>query len=356
MKIIKTIAGVILSCTMILSSSSCSLIQRARDLSFKDSSYESVVSETDSSSSEAEAESLQADETSSDEKQTPSDITPAMWKVTDKDGMSMTLVGSMHVLKEEDYPFPDKIMKEYNNADVLAVECDALSYSEDMKKQMALLKEMYLNDGTKLKDHISAEAYTCLEELLKSYGSDVSTLSGMKTWAAANTIDSLATMYSGLDSDKGFDSYFLGRYKDDGKQLYEVKSVQFQLDMLMDLSDEAYDAIFLCYKNQTKQTQIDSLMKLYKAWRTGDVETLENLMQSDDADGIELTQKQEQLLEDYTNQMYYDRNKNMVKAIEELLQQKKNVFYVVGAAHYVGEGGILDLLEKDGYSIERMNY
>lgn len=356
MKRITGIAGLILSCTMILSSSSCSLISRVHDSVSKDQSSEVVLSEVDSSLSESEATSSQAEKASSDEKQIPSDITPAMWKVTDKDGMSMTLVGAMHVLKDEDYPLPDKIMQEYNNADILAVECDALSYSEDIKKQMALLKEMYLTDGTKLKDHVSAEAYTCLEELMKSYGSDMSTISGMTTWAAANTIDSLATLYSGLDSDKGFDSYFLGRYKDDGKQLYEVESVQFQLDMLMDLSDEAYDAIFLCYKNQTKQTQIDSLMKLYKAWRTGDVETLEKLMQSDDADGIELTQKQEQLLEDYTNQMYYDRNKNMVKAIEELLQEKKNVFYVVGAAHYVGEGGILDLLEKDGYSIERVTY
>jgi uncharacterized protein YbaP (TraB family) len=32
------------------------------------------------------------------------------------------------------------------------------------------------------------------------------------------------------------------------------------------------------------------------------------------------------------------------------------VFYVVGAAHYAGEGGIIDLLEKDGYTAERVQY
>lgn len=44
--------------------------------------------------------------------------------------------------------------------------------------------------------------------------------------------------------------------------------------------------------------------------------------------------------------MLYDRNKNMAKAAEDLMSQGKNVFYVVGAAHYAGEGGIIDLLER----------
>lgn len=60
--------------------------------------------------------------------------------------------------------------------------------------------------------------------------------------------------------------------------------------------------------------------------------------------------------EDYNNQMLYDRNKNMAKAAEDLMSQGKNVFYVVGAAHYAGEGGIIDLLEKDGYTAERVQY
>ena len=54
--------------------------------------------------------------------------------------------------------------------------------------------------------------------------------------------------------------------------------------------------------------------------------------------------------------MLYDRNKNMAKAAEDLMSQGKNVFYVVGAAHYACEGGIIDLLEKDGYTAERVQY
>ena len=62
------------------------------------------------------------------------------------------------------------------------------------------------------------------------------------------------------------------------------------------------------------------------------------------------------LYEDYSDQMLYSRNKVMTEAVEKLLSEKKNVFYVVGAAHFLGEKGIVSLLEKDGYTVERVEY
>jgi hypothetical protein len=41
-----------------------------------------------------------------------------------------------------------------------------------------------------------------------------------------------------------------------------------------------------------------------------------------------------------------------VKKIEDMLKGKEKVFVVVGAAHLIGEKGILKTLEKKGYKVE----
>jgi len=50
-----------------------------------------------------------------------------------------------------------------------------------------------------------------------------------------------------------------------------------------------------------------------------------------------------------------DRNKHWVPQIESLLKDKNNYFVVVGALHLVGNGGLLELLRKDGFKPEALN-
>jgi uncharacterized protein YbaP (TraB family) len=52
--------------------------------------------------------------------------------------------------------------------------------------------------------------------------------------------------------------------------------------------------------------------------------------------------------------MFTDRNLVMTDAIDAFLKQKGTRFVVVGAAHVVGEGGIVDLLQKRGRKVERV--
>lgn len=46
----------------------------------------------------------------------------------------------------------------------------------------------------------------------------------------------------------------------------------------------------------------------------------------------------------------------MAEAGKKLLGEGKNVFFAVGAAHYAGEKGIINLLKADGYTCERIEY
>ena len=49
-----------------------------------------------------------------------------------------------------------------------------------------------------------------------------------------------------------------------------------------------------------------------------------------------------------------DRNKRWMPQLEKLLQSGQDYFVVVGALHLVGDGGLLDLMRRDGYRPEQM--
>jgi uncharacterized protein YbaP (TraB family) len=44
-----------------------------------------------------------------------------------------------------------------------------------------------------------------------------------------------------------------------------------------------------------------------------------------------------------------------VPQIEKLLRGNQDYFVVVGALHLVGDGGLLDLMRRDGYKAESVN-
>jgi uncharacterized protein len=49
-----------------------------------------------------------------------------------------------------------------------------------------------------------------------------------------------------------------------------------------------------------------------------------------------------------------ERNKNWIPHIETYLKSNQNHIVVVGAAHMVGEAGVINLLRKKGYTVEQL--
>lgn len=58
----------------------------------------------------------------------------------------------------------------------------------------------------------------------------------------------------------------------------------------------------------------------------------------------------------YYHEILVRRNHNWVPKIEKFLKDKKNYFVIVGVAHLAGEDGLLTLLERKGYELERISY
>lgn len=87
----------------------------------------------------------------------------------------------------------------------------------------------------------------------------------------------------------------------------------------------------------------DSVHAMADMWKSGNDEQLLEMTNSFSDD------------EEYNQAMLIDRNIGMAEKIDGYLKSGKNEEYmiVVGAAHYLGEHGIVKLLEDKGYTVVR---
>ena len=58
--------------------------------------------------------------------------------------------------------------------------------------------------------------------------------------------------------------------------------------------------------------------------------------------------------EEYNTKMITERNLSMADTAEEYLTRGGTGFFVVGAAHILGEGGCVELLTERGYAVDRV--
>ena len=181
----------------------------------------------------------------------------------------------------------------------------------------------------------------------------------------------------------GIDFYFLDKAKTLNKKIGELESIESQLELIFggelfgdlgaDLSeDEQVQALKEVLENFDSEGNIVELQK------NEDEEFSE---ENFDAEMEEMLKEQEQLIEGMFQsikdgnaeklaklflesngaeilggQLIGERDKNMAKVIADLLQgeEGKTYFVVVGAAHFVVEGTILDNLINMGYKVERV--
>jgi uncharacterized protein YbaP (TraB family) len=86
--------------------------------------------------------------------------------------------------------------------------------------------------------------------------------------------------------------------------------------------------------------------KLFEIWENGDVAGMESFV----FQGL----IEEPALAPYYEGALNERNIDMAEKIEEFLADDEIYFIVVGAAHLVGEKGLVNILDERGYLIEQL--
>ena len=249
--------------------------------------------------------------------------------------------GTVHLLRPSDYPLPMEFEQAYKDSSRLFFETDIGTMS-DLTTQMNMLQQLMYTDSRSLKTVLSAEAYAELSDYTAKLGMPMMMLEKFKPGLVVSTLQVLEFQKLGF-TPEGVDMYFHNRATSDGKPTGELEPIQAQIDFLANMG-EGNESEFILYSLKDMDEIPTALDNMIGAWRSGDDRKLAELFVND-------LKNQSR---DLYNALLVDRNNNWMKVIEKMFSEPGTEFVLVGAAHLVGEDGLLNLLSKKGYRIEQL--
>ena len=264
----------------------------------------------------------------------------SVWKVQG-DKSTVYLAGSVHVLKEQNYPLPAVFNQAYTNSSVIYFEIDP-SLMQDPATAMKLAARAQLPEGETLKSRLSTETYSNLVARLKAAELPAEMFSQMKPGMVAMTLVMLEVQKLGCDPELGLDMHFEKRARADKKSVKSLETLEFQIELLTGMSKEEEEGLV-----KSTLTDLGNLGKelddMLKAWQTGDDAALAKLLNES---MVEFPVLYKRLLT--------DRNQTWAGKLEGILKGDQNVMIVVGAAHLVGKDGVVEMLRKKGFKVTQL--
>ena len=166
-----------------------------------------------------------------------------------------------------------------------------------------------------------------------------------------------------LTSMQGCESRLEQLAKQQEKEIRDVESGLFQMQMLTNWSDELQILLLEDTLESNALEYWTETYELYEAWCAGDEAELRKMI-SDEVDTSEMTEEelaeyeaQKPYIEEYNKSMSYDRNDGMLEVAKQYLESGDTVFFAVGLAHLLNNvNGLVDALRAAGYTVEPVQY
>lgn len=262
--------------------------------------------------------------------------TACVWKVTRPDGKAVYLGGSVHALRESDYPLPAAYTRAFDASSRVAFEVDAKALKESSK---SLVQNGKYRRGDSLKNHVDPRTYAYVRRLFELMNVREASFSQYRPWFIVLMLESAAT--SRVLSKAGVDEFFMKRAAKRSMPVAGLESVQEHARIYSGLTDRESEILLLVtFIPSGAKTSHGDMMK---AWRRGDAETLARMMDRESRD-----------FPAFNERLLGARNRAWIPKIEGFLASGHTYFVVAGAGHFGGSRGLLALLGAKGYQIEQL--
>lgn len=224
---------------------------------------------------------------------------------------------------------------------------------ESMAGTQKMMAAMMLPDGKSISDVLSADEMDRLNAYMKAtLGMDLTnpllkSQMGSMTPAAISTqlqLIQFMKMTPGFNPMALIDNYFQQEAKKAGKPVIGFETLDFQISVLYTGStlERQKEQLFCIIDNPEYHTMI--MKTLSAAYFAQDMAKLLEVTEDKMGNSCDSTPEEEEAL-------IYGRNADWVEKIPAIISDKSTLF-VVGAAHLPGNRGVLELLEKEGYTVE----
>jgi uncharacterized protein YbaP (TraB family) len=263
------------------------------------------------------------------------------WKATGKNGGVVYLVGSIHVLTPDFYPLNPALEAAFKESDLVVEEVD-MAEMLDPSAQLRVLSRGMLPGDQSLDKLISPATMALVRKVTGDLGAAGQPLMRFKPWMLAIALQGLELQKAGYDPELGLDKHFYDQAKASGKAVQGLETADYQISVFDGMTMDQQERL-LAQTLKELETELASVGKLADAWKSGDVPTVERIVQSELKAEPQMYQR-----------LLVDRNKAWLPKIEALFNRGGHALVVVGAAHLVGADGVVAMLKAKGYTVEQL--
>ena len=281
--------------------------------------------------------------------------TTLLWKITGEGTAAPSyLFGTIHMIPEEDYFLPNRVVAALNESEEVVFEIDPRDM-QDPSKMMGLLTKINMRNGTTLKDLLTAEKYAEVKAHFDGGMLPFQFLERMKPlFVSAMVGQDLEGMGMGgfggggdADGPSGIKSYELELTElaeAADKPIGGLETMEFQMSMFDSIDYEVQAEMLhkVIVAENDKETngglsEMDRIVALYRRQAVAEMATMmsEETQEASNVEELLLTR----------------RNLNWSPIIQMAITEKPT-FYAVGAGHLGGEKGVIALLREAGLKVE----
>ncbi len=266
---------------------------------------------------------------------------PALWKLSDED-TTIHLLGSIHVLKPGTIWLNDDLQSLVSNAKALYFELSADQQSPQVMQPLVMKYGLLSEDDT-LKNHLPKGAYQDLSSAFTSLGMPEQNFMRFKPWMAGVVYSVVKFGKLGFNPAAGVEATLVGLAQAKGIKIEGLETAEYQISMLDGLSDE--EELEMIMQLLQDKDELGEMMEIItSSWTSGNLTTLENIFVGSFKERPELKEK-----------LLLSRNRNWIPKIKEILDQPGDYMVIVGTAHLVGEGSVINLLKKENIPVLRVH-
>jgi len=263
-----------------------------------------------------------------------SDENSLLWKISGNGLEQPSYVyGTFHLLCPADLQIQDKVQEAFDESDQLILELDF----DDPSVMPTIQQNMMYKDGTTAKDYLNEEEYN----LVKGFFSDSLNMPFQRLQAIKPFFLSSMTLMHFLGCQPAsFEQKLTSMAKENNLEVKGLETVEEQLGFIENIPMDMQKKMLL--ENMKEYDKSRKMFdKMISHYLGGDINGINDIVDEYMSDEYA----------EFKDELLLKRNKNWVPDIEKLAKDKPS-FIAVGAGHLPGEGGVIDLLREEGYTVE----
>jgi hypothetical protein len=258
-----------------------------------------------------------------------------VWKATSPGGGTVFLAGSVHALRNSDYPLPAAYQHAFDSSSRLVFETEPKSMEAASK---GLSKAGQYGKGDSLKNHVDPRTYDYLKRYFTLRGVPEQKFNTYRPWLIAAMLEAPPKENFNI----GVERFLQNKAAAAHKPIESLESIQEHMAPFVDLTERESEALLLIHFINLGRTDL-AAHDLLGAWRRGDADALARMMHDAYRE-----------FPAFGDRLLGQRNHRWIPKIDGYAKSGQVYFVVAGAAHFGGNDGVVALLRGRGYTIEQL--